>query len=222
MAYEFLEKLFGTPKEGEQPKAMTFAELTAAIEADKHLKLVDLSAGGYVAQNLYDAQKTELDGVKQQLSDANTTIKGYKDMKPDELKQAVTDWETKYNTDTQALKDQLTALSRTHAEDKLLSGYKFTSKAARNGVAAELKAQGFKLNESGELVGGADWLKGLTTQEDYKGAFVTETSGDAGNTGNQNSGPRFSGPTGVSGSSGHSNTNPFGNMGFTYVNPPKK
>ena len=34
MAYEFLERLFGTPKEGEQPKSLTCAELKAAIEAD--------------------------------------------------------------------------------------------------------------------------------------------------------------------------------------------
>ena len=26
MAYEFLKKLFGTPKDGEEPKAMTYAE----------------------------------------------------------------------------------------------------------------------------------------------------------------------------------------------------
>ena len=32
MAYEFLRKLFGTPKEGEQPRAMTAEELVAAIE----------------------------------------------------------------------------------------------------------------------------------------------------------------------------------------------
>ena len=35
MAYEFLKKLFGTPKDGEEPKAMTYAELEAAIDADK-------------------------------------------------------------------------------------------------------------------------------------------------------------------------------------------
>lgn len=35
MAYEFLKKLFGTPKDGEEPKAMTYAELEAAIDADQ-------------------------------------------------------------------------------------------------------------------------------------------------------------------------------------------
>ena len=38
MAYEFLKKLFGTPKEGEQPKAMTYDELEAAINAESGIK----------------------------------------------------------------------------------------------------------------------------------------------------------------------------------------
>lgn len=218
MAYEFLERLYGTPKEGEQPKALTYAELISAIEADKKLKLVDLSAGGYVAQHLYDAQKTELDGVRRQLTEASDTIKGYKDMKPDELKASVAEWETKYNTDTKALKDQLAALNRTHAEDKLLSGYKFTSKAARNGIAAELKAQDFKMADDGTLIGGADWLKSLTTSDDYKGAFAMaeekkeETPAERF--------PRFNLPTGNSGAK--TTPNPFGDMGFAFVNQPKK
>ena len=36
MAYEFLKKLFGTPKDGEAPKAMTYAELEAAIRSEEH------------------------------------------------------------------------------------------------------------------------------------------------------------------------------------------
>lgn len=218
MAYEFLERLYGTPKEGEQPKALTYAELISAIEADKTLKLVDLSAGGYVAQHIFDTQKIQLDGVKKQLSAANETINGYKDMKPDELKAAVEKWETKYATDTEALKTQMAELRRSHAEDKLLSGYKFTSKAARNGIAAELKAQNFKLADDGTLTGGADWLNGLTTSEDYKGAFATaeekkeETPTERF--------PRFNLPTGGSGPK--ANPNPFGDMGFAFVNQPKK
>lgn len=74
MAYEFLKKLFGTPKDGEEPKAMNYAELEAAIDADKKIQVVDVKAGGYVSKEKLDAKITELDGVKQQLSDANTTI----------------------------------------------------------------------------------------------------------------------------------------------------
>lgn len=69
MAYEFLKKLFGTPKDGEEPKAMTYAELEAAIDADKKIQVVDVKAGGYVSKEKLDAKITELDGVKQQLSE---------------------------------------------------------------------------------------------------------------------------------------------------------
>lgn len=216
MAYEYLERLFGSHKDGEPPKALTFEELKHAIESDKNLKLVDLSAGGYVEQNLFDAQKTELDGVKQQLSEANTTIQSYKDMKPEELATSVANWQSKYESDTKALKEQLAAQARSHAEDMLLSGYQFTSKAARNGVAAELKAKKFQMGDSGELIGGADFINGLMTQDDYKGAFVQEESQQKEN----KKLPRFSGQTGNVGMSG-ANDNPFGNLGFTRIRQPK-
>ena len=220
MAYEFLERLFGTPKEDEQPKSLTCAELKAAIEADKKLQLVDLAEGGYVPQHTFDAQKVELEGVRQQLTTANTTIKGYKDMKPEDLKKAVADWESKYKTDTEALKQQLSAQARSHAEDMLLSGFKFTSKAARNGVAAELRGKNFQLSESGELTGASEWLKELAKQEDYKGAFVTEQLKEPPA---ETPAPRFAGPTGVPGNAKNNvNTNPFGDMGFSYVNKPKQ
>lgn len=80
MAYEFLKKLFGTQKDGEEPKAMTYAELEEAIDADKKIQIVDLKAGGYVSKDKLDAKITELDGVKQQLTDANAEIQSYKDM----------------------------------------------------------------------------------------------------------------------------------------------
>ena len=56
MAYEFLKKLFGTPKDGEEPKAMTYEELEAAIDADKDIQVVDLKAGEYVSKEKFDAK----------------------------------------------------------------------------------------------------------------------------------------------------------------------
>lgn len=60
MAYEFLKALFGEPKEGEEPKAMTYAELEKAIDADKNIKVVDLSGGDYVSKSKFDSRETEL------------------------------------------------------------------------------------------------------------------------------------------------------------------
>ena len=54
MAYEFLKKLFGTPKDGEEPKAMTYAELEAAIDADKKIQVVDVNCLLYTSPSPRD------------------------------------------------------------------------------------------------------------------------------------------------------------------------
>lgn len=230
MAYEFLKKHFGTPKDGEEPKAMTYAELEAAIDADKNIKVVDLSGGGYVAKDKFDAKDTELKGVKRQLEDANTQIKSFKDQDVDGIKQKVSEWEQKYNTDTQALKDQMAAQNRSHAEDMFLSGYKFTSKAARKGVLDELRSKKFQLDENGTFLGAKEFMTSLMEDDDYKGAFVTEKENGAGSGtkgGNGGSGanggnpPRFS--TGTNGGApAGGNQNPFLNMGFNRLRQPKE
>ena len=177
MAYEFLKKLFGTPKDGEDPKAMTYAELETAIDADKKIQVVDVKAGGYVSKEKLDAKITELDGVKQQLLDANTTIQSYKDMDIDGIKQSAKDWETKYTQETQKLTAQLAAQERTHAMDMFMGGYKFTSKPAENGVRAEFEKKNFTL-EDGKFLGGDEFMKSLMENDDYKGAFVFDDDGD--------------------------------------------
>lgn len=235
MAYEFLKKLFGTPKDGEEPKAMTYEELEAAIDADKKIQVVDIKSGGYVSKEKLDAKITELDGVKQQLADANTEIKSYKDMDIDGIKQSAKDWETKYNEDTKKLNDQLAAQSRSHAEDMFLSGYKFTSKAARKGVLDELRSKQFQLDDNGTFLGAKEFMSSLMEDEDYKGAFVTENkdggagSGAEGGNGGSGAGaggqggnpPRFS--TGSNGGApAGGNQNPFLNMGFNRLRQPKE
>lgn len=172
MAYEFLEKLFGTPKEGEQPRSMTYAELEAAIDADKDIQLANLAAGGYVTQADFDAKALELDGVQQQLTNANTTIQSYKDMDIDGIKQSVTNWETKYNTDTQKLKDDLAAQAYEHACDMAAMGIKFSSNGARKAFVSDLQDKKLAL-EDGKLLGLDDFVKAY--KETDPGAFASET-----------------------------------------------
>lgn len=173
MAYEFLRKLYGVPKEGEEPKAMTYEELEAAIDADGSIKLADLSGGGYVSKEKYNAKVTELTGVKQQLTDANAEIQSYKDMDIEGIQKSAKEWEDKYNADTKALEDRLEAQEYSHAADMFMSKYQFTSKPAREGIMAEFNKKGFKL-EDGKFLGAEDYMKTLMESEDYKGAFKTE------------------------------------------------
>lgn len=226
MAYEFLRKLFKKDENG-AVIPMTYEELEAAIDADKGIKIADLSGGGYVAKDKFDAKETELKGIRKQLDDANTQIKSFEDQDVDGIKQKVADWEKKYNTDTQALKDQMAAQNRSHAEDMFLAGYKFTSKAARKGVLDELRSKQFQLDEKGTFLGAKEFMSSLMEDEDYKGAFVTENSSGDTNQGNggtnppEGTKPRFS--TGTNGGNPQGgDANPFLHMGFTHLREPKK
>lgn len=230
--YEFLKKLFGTV-DG-QPESMTAEQLIAKIQADKNLKIVNLADGGYVSKDKFDAKETELAGVKQQLTDANTTIQSYKDMDIEGVKKSAKDWEDKYNTDTKALKDKLDAQERSHQTDMFLGGYKYTSKAAQAGIRAEFDKKEFKL-ENGQFLGASDYMKQLMESEDYKGAFVIEQPGNPDNGGQGAGGeggaggsgqqtkplPQFAAPTngGQAGGAG-GNQNPFSNMGFSRLRQP--
>ena len=226
MVYEFLKKLFKKDENG-AVVPMTYEELEAAIDADKGIKIADLSGGGYVAKDKFDAKETELKGIRKQLDDANTQIKSFEDQDVDGIKQKVADWEAKYNTDTQALKDQMAAQNRSHAEDMFLAGYKFTSKAARKGVLDELRSKQFQLDDKGTFLGAKEFMSSLMEDEDYKGAFVTENPAGDTNQGNggtnppEGTKPRFS--TGTNGGNPQGgDTNPFLHMGFTHLREPKK
>jgi hypothetical protein len=226
MAYEFLKKLFGTPKDGEQPKAMTYAELEAAIDGAKDIQVVDLKAGGYVAKSKLDAKITELAGVQQQLTDANTQIQSFKDQDVEGVKKKVSEWETKYNADTQALKDQMAEQARKHAEEMFLSGYKFSSVAAKNGILAELQGKKFQIDDHGTILGAKEFMQSLMENEDYKGAFVTEQKKDGEpeqqtQTPPAPTGPRFSAGTGGTTQPGGAAANPFAGFGgFTRLRQP--
>lgn len=178
MAYEFLKKLYGTQKDGEEPKAMTYAELEAAIDADKNIQVVDVKAGGYVSKEKLDAKITELNGVKTQLTDANTTIQSYKDMDIDGIKQSAKDWETKYNQDTQALNDKLAQQERDHQMDRYLDTVGLKPGAMyRDYVRRAVEAKELEL-ENGKFIGADDVLKELKENPDYKDAFVVEETND--------------------------------------------
>lgn len=116
----------------------------------------------------------ERDGLRTQLDDANATIQSYKDMDIDGIKKSAADWETKYNTDTQRLKDDLETAKYGFAVEKAVTGMKFSSEAARKQFVAELTAKKLPLQE-GKLLGMEDFTKAY--QEADPGAFVPEDDG---------------------------------------------
>lgn len=114
---DFLKKLFGD-------KALTFDEFTKAVEGDKELKLVNLSDGGYVAKEKFDAKETELKNISTQLTAANKQIESFKGMDVEGIKKAADEWKTKFETATADSEKQIAALRRDNAVDRALMAAK--------------------------------------------------------------------------------------------------
>jgi len=185
--YEFLKALFND--ENGNPTAITFDQLTEKLSSAKDIKLANIAAGGYVSKEKLDAKIIELDGVKQQLADANTEIKSYKDMDIDGIKRKASEWENKYNTDTQALNEKLAQQERTYRRDLFFKDYKFSSPFAEEGVKAAFDKQEFKLVD-GVFMGGKEFMDKLQNDEATKSAFAIEPAGDGNDGGDPQ--PQFS------------------------------
>ncbi len=125
---------------------------------DNQVKIVNLSEGKYIGKEKFDAKETELDGVKQQLEDANNTIKTYEDMDIEGIKKSVQDWQTKYDADTKDLQDKLAKKDYDYAVEKRVEGIKFSSISAKKAFTSDLIAKGLKL-ENDNLLGFDDFVK---------------------------------------------------------------
>lgn len=125
--------------------------------------------------NRISALTTERDTLNTQLGEANEAIKGFEKLDPEGLKQAAADWETKYNTDTQALKDQLAAKEYEYSVNGAVTGLKFTSESARKAFVADLTGKKLPVQE-GKLLGLEDFVK--TYKEADPNAFAPENNGD--------------------------------------------
>ena len=135
----------------------------------KELGLTDEQISAVMSENGKDLEKvktkltaaeTARDEYKEQLEAANTTIQSYKDMDIEGIKQSASDWEKKYNDDLKAMQDKLEGQAYDFALKEYVSGYQFTSDLVKEAVIAQLKAQGFKLND-GKFLGADDFMKQL-------------------------------------------------------------
>ncbi len=122
-------------------------------------------------KNTITTLTTERDGLKTQLGEANTALASFKDMDIDGIKSKAAELETKYATDTQALKEQLDAANYGFAVKEAVSGLKFSSESAKKAFVAELTAKKLPLQES-KLLGLDDFAK--TYKESDPGAFLPE------------------------------------------------
>lgn len=139
----------------------------------KRVNFVDLSEGNYVSREELTTARTESEGYRTQLEEANATIQSYKDMDIEGIKQSAKDWEQKYNADTKALQDRLDAQATEFAAEKYMGQFKFTSPLVAKAAMTEFMAQGFKRSEDGTFLGADDFMTKM--KESNPGAFVVET-----------------------------------------------
>ena len=138
---------------------------------DNQVKIGNLGSGNYVGKEKFDAKETEIVGLKEQLKNANDEIQSYKDMDIDSIKQSVSDWETKYNKDTQELQDKLVKKDYEYKVKEKVSGLKFTSESAKKSFMADLMAKDLKL-ENDTILGFDDFVKNY--KETDPNAFESE------------------------------------------------
>lgn len=119
-------------------------------------------------KTLSDNAKTELEGVKTQLKEANTQIQGFKDMDIESIKKSADDWETKYETDTKALKEQINQKEYNFNLEKYIAQHEFVSDFTKNAFIEEFKKKEFKI-EDGKFLGADDFIK--TFKESNAGVF---------------------------------------------------
>ncbi len=155
-------------------------EFLEGLELGEGVKLPKNAIDAIMAENGHDIEAknnqittltTERDGLKSQLVTANDTIQSYKDMDIEGIRQKAGEWESRYNTDTQALKDQLAAAEYGFAVKEATAGLKFSSESARKAFVAELTAKKLPMQE-GKLLGLEDFTKSF--REGDPDAFAPE------------------------------------------------
>jgi len=151
-----LKKLFGD-------KALTYAELEKALEGNKEIKLANLASGGYVDKAKFTAAETQISDLKSQISQRDKDLEELKKLDAAGLKQQLSDLQAKYDTDTKAYNDKLTAQTiNNHIELKL------TAAKAKNltAVKALINLDNVKL-DGDKLLGFDDQLKEITKNNPY-------------------------------------------------------
>ena len=111
------------------------------------------------------ALTTERDGLKTQVADRDKDIDDLKKQSgnTDELNKKLTELQTKYDTDTQALQGKLDSQAKAHAAERYFDKVEFSSAFAKKAAIAEFNNAGLEFKD-GAFVGADDFLKKMKTE----------------------------------------------------------
>ena len=117
---------------------------------------------------------TEKDGLSKQLKEANDKIAGFKDVDIDKLNKEIEDWKTKYNTETENLKKEISKKDYDFKLNDVIKDLQFSSNGAKKSFLDDLRKKELKF-EDDKLVGYTEFLKSY--KETDPDAFKKEDDG---------------------------------------------
>lgn len=94
---EKLKELFGT-------EALTYEQLQEKLKDNKEIKLANLASGGFVDVQKHNETVEKLNKANDTITGLQDTVKKFDGVDIDKLKNDVSDWQNKYNTDLAAVK----------------------------------------------------------------------------------------------------------------------
>lgn len=132
-------------------------------------------AANYKTQSEFEKKLNKIEGerdnYKQQLDDANETLKGFEGVDVNTIQTQLKEYKDRAEN---AEKDYAAKLEARDFEDALkteMEAYKFSSEAAKKAVMAEVKSAGLKL-KNGKILGLGDLIESI--KETDASAFVSE------------------------------------------------
>lgn len=108
--------------------------------------------------------ETELAGLKTQLTEASTTIEGFKKLDVNAIKAAADDWKAKAERAAADGAAQVAALKFDHALEAALTGAKVRDVTS---VRAHLRTDALKMQDDGSILGLKEQLDALKTAKDF-------------------------------------------------------
>lgn len=161
-------------------------EAIEQVIADQNVKFADINEGKYVSVNKYNAdlkaKDTEISGLNETLStrdndlqslQAKLTEAGTDAEKLSTLSTDLSTLQSKYDSDTKALQEQLAKQGYEFAVREFAATKQFTSSAAKRDFINSMIAENLKMSKDGKSIMGAEDFVN-TYLQDNEDAFVSQ------------------------------------------------
>ena len=165
-----------------------FNQVSAKLKGNDKIKLANLADGGYVGKEKFDAAQTTIADLQKQLKDRDSDITSLKKSAGDNefLTKQLTDLQSKYKTDTEALNTKLKDNALNAALDLGITKAKGKNATA---VKALIDRSKLALKDDGTVDGLDGALEALKKSDGYLFEQVTTTPKGPGNPGGAGGGP---------------------------------